>query len=145
MELKKFDYDFMYKINLEMVHGMYKNKSEDFYHKEALKMTKAAKSEYINANMGKKLQECGFGKTESGRKAKNFVSWLPEELYPNIIEWIEGKPISDIDYHGMSIKKIMEQNKGSTFIKSLYAMHAYIDSGYKKSVIYQFFIWDGHG
>ena len=35
-------------------------------------------------------------------------SILPDEVIPNVIEWLEDKPFSDINYHGLSIKKMQD-------------------------------------
>ena len=34
---------------------------------------------------------------------------LPYELYPNVIEWVNDDPMSEISYNGLSIKAMVDQ------------------------------------
>ena len=42
--------------------------------------------------------------------ATKYFDTLPEEFMPNIVEWCEGQPLSDIKYKGMSLSAIMYYN-----------------------------------
>lgn len=48
-------------------------------------------------------------KIQSQYMANNIVNDMPEELWPNIEEWIDDQPISHVYVHGVSVPQIMHQ------------------------------------
>lgn len=80
-----------------------------------------------------KYRDWGFNENESNGKASRIVDDMPTELLDNIVEWLNNKPISDIEYGGMSIKKIMNmnnlENNHKAFLSCARAMVLYIKSG----------------
>lgn len=140
MERVEFDYDLIYKMNWMMAPTLYgKGKTDAFYHQRALELTEWAKRENVKVNVSKKLLESGnYTKDHAERLADFIISPLPEELFQNIFEWIEDKPISEICYHGCSIKKIMDSNKWFGFIHSVIMINNYIKNGYQTQHINTF-------
>ena len=54
---------------------------------------------------------------------KNTFYRLPDDLLPNVQEWINNKPLSDIVYKGKTINQILIENnltKDLGFVKCLY-------------------------
>ena len=49
--------------------------------------------------------------------AIQLMNEIPEELIPNVNEWIEDKPLSDIKVHGVSINDINEHYKSRCTIE----------------------------
>ena len=43
--------------------------------------------------------------------AMKYVDTLPEVLIPNIVEWCEEQPLSEIEYKGLSLPAIMYYRK----------------------------------
>ena len=68
----------------------------------------------------------------SRKWAERIVNNMPQELWPNIDEWIDDKPISDIKVHGVSIPDIMYHlSRGSVdFLSAMTRMIAWQDSGF---------------
>lgn len=54
--------------------------------------------------------------TASRAVAARIINNMPQELWPNVEEWIDDKPISDIKVHGVSIPDIMHQFQGRTIL-----------------------------
>lgn len=68
--------------------------------------------------------------------AHGMIENLPEELYPNIEEWLDDREISEIPYGDLSIKRIMHWHKTRDgepivhpFTESAKAMGLYVKNG----------------
>ncbi len=59
---------------------------------------------------------------------KAMLDDMPEELYQNVWEWIEDKPISEVIVGDLSINQVMEANK-TNFIDGTRLMMRYIRCG----------------
>ena len=71
--------------------------------------------------------------SQSERVAFNIINEMPQELWPNIEEWIDDQPISDIKVQGISIPDIMHQFPGEDilFLSAMKCMCMWKEYGYK--------------
>ena len=53
-------------------------------------------------------EKYGYSPMQASNFYKSNFSLLPDKIIPNIEEWLEDKPFSDIDYYGLSIKKMQD-------------------------------------
>lgn len=145
-----FDEELMLQINNKLMHAVYEGESEEYICKKAAELTAKNKRDALTLNIEQKLLE---GKCDAGyaeRYAESLAGRIPEELYPNVFEWLDGKEISEIDYHGMSIKRIMDEcyqrfHQRFTFLTALDNMLWYIHSGCKNpDICMAACITDGH-
>lgn len=151
MKRIEFDEELMLQINTELMHAVYEGKTEEYICQKATELTAKNKKDALALNIEQKLLEekCSAGYAE--RSAESLAERIPEELYPNIFEWIDDKEISEIDYHGMSIKRIMDDfrymfNCQCDFVSALRAMLFYIRGGCNDShVCRTYFSWDEMG
>lgn len=60
----------------------------------------------FTATASEKIGIPGYGE----EVAKSIYDALPEEMLTNVREWCGDKSISDIDYHGISVNKILTWN-----------------------------------
>lgn len=56
-------------------------------------------------------KKCGFSKKVADYQAEHLLEIMPEELYPNLEEWMAGVPISDLRVGKYSIFMIMKMRK----------------------------------
>lgn len=147
MNYKKIDRDFAYKRMYDLTRKECPGKPEEFYKLIAEQRTKEGIRLTLKRYISKKLQErdrCNYRFADE--RANGIIDDLPEELFPNIEEWLCDEPISEIDYGGMSIKRIMEQHKellGITygFLQCIDIMKEYIKNDCKdKGICYESFI-----
>lgn len=66
---------------------------------------------------------------------KEMLDDMPEELYQNVWEWIEDKPISEIRIGELSIKELMEYTKVD-FINCTKLMMRYIRGGCVNTIFF---------
>ena len=67
-------------------------------------------------------------------EANDIMHGLPDELIPNINEWIDDKPISDIKINGISALDIMGQfgkRQCITFLQAIECLNAWKKTGYR--------------
>lgn len=50
----------------------------------------------------------GYSPTQAEGFYNTHFSSLPDDIVPNVKEWLNNKPFSDIDYYGLSIKKMQD-------------------------------------
>lgn len=53
-------------------------------------------------------EKYGYSPMQASNFYKSNFSLLPDEIIPNVIEWLEDKPFSDINYYGLSIKQLQD-------------------------------------
>lgn len=146
-----FDEELVLQINNELMHAVYAGESEEYICKKAAELTAENKRGILALNIEQKLLEGGCGAGYAERCAESLAGRIPEELYPNVFEWIDDKEISEIDYHGMSIKRIMDDfyhmvGCHCDFISALRAMFVYIRGGCKDDNICRvYFAYDDMG
>lgn len=91
-------------------------------------------SDYKNRIINKLSNDENYG--YSPMQASNFYksnfSLLPDDIVPNVIEWLEDKPFSDIDYYGLSIKQLQDYDKYFNNIDFRYDEYFRILSKYNK-------------
>lgn len=96
-----------------------------------LRTTNQDEFEILRESCLKKLTEicgrwkCGYWIEQT---CKNMLDGMPEELYQNVWEWIEDKPISEIRIGELSIKELMKYTKVD-FINCTKLMMSYIRRG----------------
>lgn len=78
----------------------------------------------------KLIEVCGKWKCDYWieQNCKEMLDDMPEELYQNVWEWIEDKPISEVIVGDLSINQVMEANK-TNFIDGTRLMMRYIRCG----------------
>lgn len=119
--------------------------NEEYYMQESMKLI----DEYYHNKMATKISEYyqnnGFDSHYSKVKGEHMVKNIPKELFPNIIEWIEDKPLSDIKYCGLSVNDIINNyeyyyDKKLCFPYALRIMKTYIEDGCEdKEIAKKFF------
>lgn len=150
MKRIEFDEEFMYQINLDLMKSTYDGQTDEFYHQKAVDLTALNKRQNIQFNCKQKLIEYNMSETEADAESHYLIDDLPEELFQNVLEWIDDKPFSEINYCGMSIPKIMNDFKkfhfgtNMGFLKALNTMNVYIKCGCKnKDIVYSMYRFDG--
>lgn len=88
----------------------------------------------------------GFESFESCyRKARSLLKKMPEELLPNLNEWLDNKPLSDIKVHGISVNDILEKFKNRNDIDFIEVLQYFADwktEGFADSFSYNmYFAW----
>lgn len=79
----------------------------------------------------------GYNEIQARRIYKSIFTDYPDELIPNLEEWVENKPISRIEYNGVSIRDIMYQDYDKNgnivydFVKSYKLIKDYLNSNIK--------------
>lgn len=79
----------------------------------------------------------GYSELQARRIYKSIFTDYPDELIPNLEEWVEDKPISRIEYNGVSIRDIMYQDYDKNgkivydFVKSYKLIKDYLNSNIK--------------
>ena len=147
MKYEKIDKSFAYQRMYKLLKKEQPQKTEEFYTLMATQMTRDSIQFWLKKYTSDKIQKIyGWNSNIGDKEAAQLIDNLPEELYPNIEEWLNNEPISEIDYGGMSIKRIMEQHKESLdviypFLTCLKIMNKYIRNGCQdKSICYEPFI-----
>lgn len=74
----------------------------------------------------------GYSPMQASNFYKSNFSLLPDDIVPNVIEWLEDKPFSDIDYYGLSIKQLQDYDKYFNNIDFRYDEYFRILSKYNK-------------
>jgi hypothetical protein len=67
--------------------------------------------ENILEGINVKLEEWCWDKRIYGGLLKVYKQELPQypiEVEQNVLEWINGEPITEVDCHGMSIRRVMD-------------------------------------
>lgn len=65
------------------------------------------------------LEEYGLGENNAQSKAVEILDRCPVQLRPNVYEWIEGRPLSDIFIEKYSIPMIMSIWRSDDFLRAL--------------------------
>ena len=143
MKYEKINKENLYNEIYKVIKNEYPQQKEEFYQLMTLHKTQQAIRFQLKRSMIQDIQKIfGYSYNSANCKASQLIDDLPEELFPNIEEWLSNEPISEIDYGGISIKKIMEQHKKSfgvmyDFLTCLSIMNDYIRTGCKdKSICY---------
>lgn len=64
----------------------------------------------------------GMSADNASREAEQILNSCPEKLLPNIREWTEGKPLSDIYIEGFSVPMIMYMWRSRDFLMAISVM-----------------------
>lgn len=132
MRITPYNYDMLYKILHQDVKLEHPNESEEWYKKEIEKIIPSRIQDIFKSNIFFRFKQDGYNDVRADYWATKIINILPKELYPNIEEWIDEKPLSDIKYCGISIKDIMNHylpQRIIPFNRSIEAMLAFIESG----------------
>lgn len=136
--MMEFDYDKFYKGNLRLAEKYSEDKSEEGLKKWAEMACDTCYKEMITINVMRKLKPGATNADKFFRYiADDLMKDMPDELLPNIVEWINDEPISDIRIGKLSIKDIMycfytpKDKIVNDFIDSANAMKEYVKNGCK--------------
>ena len=75
-----------------------------------MKYTKENIVEGIDARLNE-LHRNQPGSEHFCQACKIMMQDYPIEIEQNVLEWVNGLPISELDFHGTSIKRVMESRK----------------------------------
>lgn len=172
MELREFIFkDSTYKYNEKFLYAVanhfdrqteeYKNLSdvekEEYVNNKALELFKIS---MINIIYSKALEESKnthylMDKRYLMASVELAIEHFPLELYPNIVEWINDEDISYIDYHGLSMRSLLDYvnfpeedkwpfekslyrpNKARCFVEAMILMSKYVENGCEDPLAYQ--------
>ena len=85
---------------------------------------------YLHPEVTKAMEEyCGYPRRHAEAAAKDLLQVLPDELFPNLYEWLRGEPISDLrvgKYSIFVIMKIWNLNEKKDFPLAAETMSLYI-------------------
>lgn len=95
-------------MNEEKTASMTEDEKQELYDK----LFDVACKQTMNTNMYEKLNSVGAYYHDAIDGSDIYLSltipYFPKELYPNLVEWINDEPLSDIDFHGISLKKMVD-------------------------------------
>lgn len=78
----------------------------------------------MEANVMNKMEndtlEWKLRKGDNHRYINPWFKYIPKEVYPNIVEWINNEPISKIKYKELSIKELFDRMRLPDNIKEKY-------------------------
>ncbi len=144
--MREFDYDYdrVYDTCYRTAKVEHKGMTEEWYRKKAEEDVPEGMFKIFVANLFHRIMQGGVSRSLAYSLTNEIINRLPEELYINVQEYIDEKPVSDIKYEGVSIKDIMEQYKDinltEPFIDAAIAMIAYVESGCEdRSICFGFF------
>lgn len=105
-------------------------KTEEFYQLISQERWRYCVRYALRDFMSDKLGKTGFYSSDAAEdEANDIMKDLPEELFPNIEEWLNDKPLSEIKYGKISIKKLVELDRSHNFLRSVKKMLFYIKRG----------------
>lgn len=105
----EFNYNECFRDNVKRMKTKYPYDKENLVILMAKEKTRIFWIQALLFDFIDKLQaDYGFSRAEALRKMIPVVNWIPEEFYRNIEEWLKGLELSDIQYHGMSIRKLVQ-------------------------------------
>lgn len=172
MELREFIFkDSTYKYNEKFLYAVanyfdrqteeYKNLSdvekEEYVNNKALELFKIS---MINIIYSKALEESKnthylMDERYLMASVELAIEHFPLELYPNIVEWINDEDITYIDYHGLSMRSLLDYvnfpeedkwpfekslyrpNKARCFVETMILMSKYAENGCEDPLAYQ--------
>lgn len=130
----EYDYDSVYKVIYEGKKSTYKDMPEEWYVQKSKEEVPNFMFNLFKTNVLYRMLQEGYGRWYAVPFVDKIFKYLPEELYVNLEEYIDEKPISDIKLHGVSLKDIINQygedGRKEPFIDACEAMIAYIKTGY---------------
>ncbi len=89
----------------------------------------------------------GYSEIQARRIYKSIFADCPDELIPNLEEWLEDRSISRIEYNGVSVRDVMYQdydkngNMVYDFLDCLRLIVNYIQSNNKSHLLLSY-IWN---
>ena len=145
----RFNYEMGYKRAYNYLRHEYPGESETFYHEKSKELTDQTRSSHLLYNViNKYINEYEYSEYLATKIAHHMIDELPIELYPNIEEWIYDEPISEINYYGHSIKKIIDASKNypipCRFNDCVEAMIVYIRNGCSTPSVCRDYLVYGH-
>lgn len=113
--------------------SQYKDMSDEWYQQWAKEHLQEYKMSIMETNIFYHLRHIKYPEYLNRSSAHRLAYELPMELYQNLNEWIDEKPISEIKYGDLSIKEIVDtyakMNRGATFVDCCDDMLYYIQTG----------------
>lgn len=108
MEIE-FNYNECFKDNLRRMRIQYPDDKENL---NILRATEETRINYVLMlliGFRNKLQaDYGYSEAEALHKMIPIMNWIPKEFYQNIEEWLNGWELSNIQYQGISIRKLAQ-------------------------------------
>lgn len=105
----EFNYNECFRDNVKRMKTKYPYDKENLVILMAKEKTRIFWIQALLFDFIDKLQaDYGFSRAEALRKMIPVVNWIPEEFYRNIEEWLKGLELSDIQYRGISISKLVQ-------------------------------------
>lgn len=97
-----------FEMNEEKTRGMTEEEKQDIYEKNFVHDCKWS----MACNIARKLESVNALYHDSIDGTDIYldltIPYFPKELYLNLVEWINDEPLSDIDFHGISLKKMVD-------------------------------------
>lgn len=112
-------------------------KTEEFYQLISQERWKESVRFCYQMFIRDKLMKNGFYSCyHADKRSERIMKDLPEELFPNVEEWLNDEPISEIKYGDLSIKELMDFGKNRNggqngFLECIELMVLYIKEGCK--------------
>lgn len=139
MEKVEFNFEQQYMLNFRYMMRHYPNDSIEQNKIRALEKLPENRNTLMTINVrNKMIESLEYEEQFAINRAQRLMENMPEVLYPNIEEWIDDKPISDLVIGDVSIKRIMEQHKDIDgkiygFVQCAFLMKDYVNNGCKDS------------
>lgn len=97
-----------FEMNVEKTKGMTEEEKQDIYEKNFIHDCKWS----MACNIARKLESMNALYHDSVDGTDIYldltIPYFPKELYPNLVEWINDEPLSNIKFHGISLKKMID-------------------------------------
>lgn len=108
MEIE-FNYNESFKNNLKRMETRYPDDKKNLVILRAKEETRVEWVLTLLIVFRNKLQaDYGYNKTSAFHKVIHVMNWIPKEFYQNIEEWLNGWELSNIQYQGISIRKLAQ-------------------------------------
>lgn len=129
-----FDYNQMYNRIYDILKEDYKGETEEFYKNKAKERVEMHERNIMKCNAHHKMLDLGYG--DNVKYHIDYFDGIPRELFPNVYEWIDDKPLSDIKYNGLSFNMIIQQyydahDKKLNFVEAVLVMFFFVKNGCK--------------
>jgi hypothetical protein len=111
---------------------------------ESTEWLEIARKSFVLEELSDKIYKCNFGiitKLQSQSEANRIINNMPQELWPNVEEWIDDQPISDIPVHGVSIPQIINRfsDERILFLDAIECLCRWKSIGYKGENFYELY------
>ena len=99
--MREFDYDRVYDTCYRIAKLKHKGMDEEWYRKKAEEDVPEGMFKIFISNLFHRIMQDGASRSLAESLTDEIINGLPKELYINIQEYIDEKPISDIKYEGV--------------------------------------------